>query len=265
MRHAIHRTLLAAVLSVGLTASAWAGWDEVLADALATLGEAAGPDAVADAQIVIGHLHYNGLGVPKDFTEAMKWYRKAAELGDAKAQYQVGVMFRHGQGVAKLPAEALMWGQKAAEQGYAKAQIEMASITLERGGYTSQARAKAAKWYRMAAEQGDVEAQNSLGQLYYNGDGVPQDLVQAHLWFSLVMMQKDTDPRAQGDDTAEINRKFAAGTLTEQEAVKQWLESRVSMYTHAESTIILVESFMTAEEIAEAQRLAREWLEKHGQ
>ncbi len=41
------------------------------------------------------------------------------------------------------------------------------------------------KWYRKAAEQGDAYARNNLGGIYYDGRGVPQDYVQAHMWLNL--------------------------------------------------------------------------------
>ncbi len=41
----------------------------------------------------------------------------------------------------------------------------------------------AAKWYAKAANQGNDSAQYSLGVLYYNGQGVPQDMDQAIAWF----------------------------------------------------------------------------------
>jgi len=40
-------------------------------------------------------------------------------------------------------------------------------------------------WYRKAAEQGEPFAQASLGILYGFGKGVPQDLVQAYMWYEL--------------------------------------------------------------------------------
>ncbi|NIP71513.1 MAG: sel1 repeat family protein, partial [Gammaproteobacteria bacterium] len=43
----------------------------------------------------------NGKGVPKDQSEAVKWYREAAEQGDANAQINLGVMYQKGQGVQK--------------------------------------------------------------------------------------------------------------------------------------------------------------------
>ena len=62
-----------------------------------------------------------GRGVAKDYAEAVRWYRKAAEQGNANAQYNLGLMYEEGLGVAKDGAEAMRWFRKAAEQGYAKA------------------------------------------------------------------------------------------------------------------------------------------------
>ena len=59
----------------------------------------------------------NGLGVAKDEMEAVTWYRKAAEQGNAHAQYNLGWMFQNGLGVSKNRAEAITWYRKAAEQG----------------------------------------------------------------------------------------------------------------------------------------------------
>ena len=79
--------------------------------------------------------------------------------------------------------------------------------------------AEAAKWTRKAAEQGYAPAQADLGVLYWNGQGVPQDVVLAYMWFSLA---------AAHEPDAVEERDLAA-------------------------------SQMTSDEIAEAQRLAREW------
>jgi len=38
--------------------------------------------------------------------------------------------------------------------------------------------------YRLAAEQGFADAQLNLGAMYGKGEGVPQDYVQAHMWFT---------------------------------------------------------------------------------
>ena len=69
----------------------------------------------------------------------MKWYRLAAEQGNASAQYNLGVRYANGEGVPQDDAEAV-------------------------------------KWYRLAAEQGDASAQYNLGVRHANGEGVPQQI-----------------------------------------------------------------------------------------
>ena len=61
------------------------------------------------------------MGVPQDDAEAVKWYSKAAEQGDATAQYNLGLMYNSGKGVPRDDAEALNWWRKAAGQGLAAA------------------------------------------------------------------------------------------------------------------------------------------------
>ena len=67
-------------------------------------------------------MYDNGEGVPQDYAEAVKWYRLAAEQGNAKAQYNLAVMYDNGEGVPQDYAEAVKWYRLAAEQGDAKAQ-----------------------------------------------------------------------------------------------------------------------------------------------
>jgi TPR repeat protein len=44
---------------------------------------------------------YSGKGAPQDFAEAVKWFRKAAEQGDAEAQNNLGAIYAQGQGVQR--------------------------------------------------------------------------------------------------------------------------------------------------------------------
>ena len=56
----------------------------------------------------------NGPGVPQDYAEAVKWYRKAAERGDALAQNNLGFMYDYGQGVPEDDLLAHIWYNLAA-------------------------------------------------------------------------------------------------------------------------------------------------------
>ena len=78
----------------------------------------------------------------------------------------------------------------------------------------------ALKWYTKAAQQNYASAQNNLGVMYDNGEGVVQDYVMAHVWYNLAA--------AHGNKKARENRDTVARK-------------------------------MTRDQIAEAQRLAREW------
>jgi hypothetical protein len=62
-------------------------------------------------------MYYYGRGVPSDYAEAARWYRKAAEQGYARAQYDLGYMYFYGRGVSQDRKEANRWFAKAADQG----------------------------------------------------------------------------------------------------------------------------------------------------
>ena len=108
---------------------------------------------------------------------------------------------------------------KLAEQGDAFAQFFLGFMYLEGQG-VPQDYAQAMEWYRKAAAQGNTLAQVSLGFMYDKGQGVPQNHVLAYQWMNLAA--------ASGDKGAIKNRDLMV--------VK-----------------------MTASQLEEAQRLAREW------
>ena len=75
-----------------------------------------------DAMLNLGFMYDHGKGVIQDFKEAVKWYRKAAELGHAKAMYSVGFMYANRRHVRQQDAvEAYAWWNVAAEKGLKKA------------------------------------------------------------------------------------------------------------------------------------------------
>lgn len=84
--------------------------------------------------------------------------------------------------------------------------------------------AEAAAWYRKSAEQGNVYAQASLGILYHSGKGLPHDDLQAEVWFTISAAHAPENDR----ETIE--------------------EMRDSVAAH-----------LTAQQLAQARRLAHEW------
>ena len=80
-------------------------------------------------QYNLGFMYANGRGVQRDDAEAVRWYRHAAEQGNATGQYSLGFMYANGRGVARDDAEAVRWYRRAAEQGNATGQYNLGSCT----------------------------------------------------------------------------------------------------------------------------------------
>ncbi len=121
-------------------------------------------------------------------------------------------------------ATALKELRPLAEQGDAKAQTSLGSM-YGKGEGVPQDYAEAMKWHRLAAGQGNASAQFTLGFMYNRGRGVTQDYIQAHMWLNL----------AAGRLPPGLLRDTAAGS-------RDTIAKR-----------------MTPAQVAEAQRLAREW------
>ncbi len=105
-------------------------------------------------------MYENGQGVPQDYAQAMIWFRKAADQGEADAQFNLGVMYENGQGVAQDYAQAVAWYRKAADQGEASAQFNLGEM-YRNGRGVPQDDAQAVAWYRKAADQGNAGAQST--------------------------------------------------------------------------------------------------------
>ena len=137
----------------------------------------------AEAQNDLGKAYYEGKGVEKNFTEAVKWYKKAAYQGNAKAQEGLAICYDNGNGVEEDLKEAVKWYTRAAEQGNADAQNDL-GYGYEFGEGVEENIKEAVKWYTKAAEQGLPMAQCNLGVCYKNGNGVEKDLEEAVKWYT---------------------------------------------------------------------------------
>jgi len=71
----------------------------------------------AEGQYQLALVYSRGLGVEKDFTEALKWDRLAAEQGHAKAQYNLGMMYYFGKGAPLNKVIAYQWVLLSADRG----------------------------------------------------------------------------------------------------------------------------------------------------
>ena len=156
-----------------------------------------------------------------DYATALREWRPLAERGHAKAQYNLGVMHLFGHGVPKNHAEAVKWLQKAAKKGEIKAQNSL-GFMYQMGQGVRQDYAIAVKWYRKAAEGGLAKAQYNLGILYGRGAGLRQDYILSHVLLSLSALKGIKDAIKARDIIA---RRMTPAQLAEaQKLVREWQE-----------------------------------------
>ena len=105
----------------------------------------------AAAQTYLGFMFETGRGVPRNYTEAAMWYRRAAEQGDGLAQYSLGLLYDKGQGVPQDIVEANKWlnlSAASAPRGAreARARLRDAVTTKMTRGEIARARLRALEW-----------------------------------------------------------------------------------------------------------------------
>jgi uncharacterized protein len=145
--------MLAADANAGILEDAEAARARGELDLAAKLAEAAALQGIAEAQVLVGDA--KKIGNP---AEAVKWYRLAADQGNAEAQFKLAELHYGGLGVPK---------------------------DYDEGD----------KWLRLSADHGWAEAQVALGNFYEHGAIGPKNFVQAHMWFNLAVSSASTVSR----------------------------------------------------------------------
>ena len=143
------------------------------------------------AQLMVGRMHFFGIGVAKDRREGIKWFRKSAEQGNPLAQNYLGSVYKGGYTGTVDYAEAVKWYQKSVDQGCALAQNGLGWLYFFGDGVAKDY-AEAIKWFRRSADQGNACGQNSLGTMYSMGTGVAEDQVEAVKWHTRAADQGDS-------------------------------------------------------------------------
>lgn len=212
----------------------------------------------AESQLALAELYANGTGVKPDAAKAARWHRKAAEQGLARAQHQLGLDYLHGEGVKPDRMEAVMWLTKAADQGLPQAQLDLGLCHLNGYG-VSENGVEALKWFRKAAAQGMVDAEFEVGNCYLDGRGVAKDLEEGMKW----IRQASERGFSRAQNTLGLAYVKGNGVPRDPVQAYKWLSlAAATDDAHAPEirvSIAKVETSMTKEQVAEAQRLAREF------
>lgn len=174
----------------------------------------------AEAAMALSRLYREGRGVPKGWSEQIRWldhavrmdyppaialrgtrfleqqdlkngiamYRRAANRGYARAQAYLGRQYQDGKGVPRDMTEAVGLYRQAAIQGDALGQRELAYL-FDTGLGVRRNPQEAARLYRLAAQQGDGYSAGNLGLMYLTGRGIPRNIAEGYKWTKIAAEQ----------------------------------------------------------------------------
>jgi hypothetical protein len=135
------------------------------------------------AHFELGKLFHKGVGygtVPKDLAAAINHYTIAAEAGLSDAMVALANALNEMGGRAE---EFVEWSRRAAALGHPGGMNDLGAAYQEAHGGVLRDFERAMQLYRQAADLGSCVAMLNVGGIYYNGDGVSQDLKEAQRWF----------------------------------------------------------------------------------
>ena len=160
--------------------------------------------------------------------------------------------------------QAAAWYRKAAEQGVAGAQFKLGDL-YRQGQGVPQDYAQAAFWWRRSAEQGNAPAQYSLGLMYQKGQGMTKDYAQAAFWW-----RKAAE---QGDSPAQLSlgilSRYGLGVPKDWAEARFWCDLAAAGKLHPPLSELAAKhrheaaSHMKPAELARAQERVRKWFEAH--
>jgi TPR repeat protein len=154
--------------------------------------------------------------------------------------------------------------QAKAQAGDASAQFSL-GVLYDNGQGVPQDYVQAAQWYRKAAEQGFAAAQYNLAQMYIKGLGVPQDYLEAAQW--------DRKAAEQGEADAQyvLGLAYSLGNGVPEDITESyfWLDLSASGELHAQERDAVVKfrdmvaSHLTSAQLSQVQERASKWFSDH--
>ena len=169
-------------------------------------------DNDAAAELALGTLYLEGqIGV--NYTEAMKWFLKAADQGNPRAISEIGEFYAWGWGVPRDGEKALEWYRKAANTGDPWAQDNLGWMLGGEGAIREDDK-EAAIWIRKAAEQHYPSAEAKLAGMYFAGQSVPKSEDEGLHWLKRAANHSLDEKQAASDPLGfAIDVQMAASRL----------------------------------------------------
>jgi TPR repeat protein len=213
----------------------------------------------ARAWMTLGAFYENGLGLSPNYSRALGWYGKAAELGLAEAFYSLGVSYEIGLGAAVDPGQALANFQKAADLKLAAAAYKLAELHLN-GLLIPPDHGKAVAYLRQAVADGHAEAANELGVIHLEGMlDQPRDL---DLAFGMFVKSAELGNAEAMKNVAVIFRGGLGRPPDQVQALRWYLTAQAAGYQNPGFKDLLpeVRKGLRPRDIKRAEEEAEAWL-----
>ena len=110
----------------------------------------------------MGVMVFNGFDTEQNYSEALEWYRKAAEQGNHRAQTALCDMFKKGQGMEPENIEALDWWKRRTVTGYAALYNALTAQFPDWETCSEMAKARQSAWRKYSQLCASKDGQRSL-------------------------------------------------------------------------------------------------------
>ncbi|TCO72038.1 caspase family protein [Rhodovulum euryhalinum] len=232
------------------------------------LGALAGSEQM---RVTMGIYYREGWGVPQSHTEARRWFELAEMSDNASAMSALGDMYRRGQLGPANPARAVDYYLKAATLGHTDAMSAVGLAYMKADGVERDLE-RGLTWLSHASEQGNPYAAFHLGRAFLTGWGVDRNPAQALAYFRLSAQRSFLQAYTYiGDILAGVEGiapdlpEALANYIIARDAglLKDTAKSREEA-ADAQSRMDALLPRMTAEQRAEGERIAADWIAEFG-
>lgn len=183
----------------------------------------------ADAQFLLGYLHFTSAEVDPEWAKA--WLQKAAAQDHPEACYELANW--RDDDTFKPPDTEAGWQllHKAAELGSSEAQYDLGAIYATGSeGFPIDAE-KSRGYYTLAARQGNLDAQYNLGLMWLCGEGGPVDVGQGLYWLTLAGSREEPDAMSTfaAEKLADVYEHGRYGIEPDPEQAEYWRRRAIEL------------------------------------
>ena len=153
--------------------------------------------------------------------------REAALRGNPVAQFFLGLAYYEGySGLPKDRSEAAKWWRKSAEQSFREAELGLGDLYYLGDG-VSQDYQEAYKWFRRAALHGETMSCLRISTMYIKAQGVSLDLVQAYSWLSVYRSDEEARCAKQRQFLSVLEAKLSSSQLLKAKTMADELRAEI--------------------------------------